>query len=70
MNGDGFLIQVDIANSSDPRVKTKLMKTPCFYADEATKAGTKHHGLMGFHNMGITRMSMVLGGRNQLNTAA
>jgi len=69
MNGDGFLIQVDFTNSSDPRVKTKLMKTPCFYADEATKAGTEHHGLMGFHNMGITRMSMVLGGRNQLNTA-
>ena len=69
MNGDGFLIQVDFTNSSDPQVKTKLMKTPCFYADEATKAGTKHHGLMGFHNMGITRMSMVLGGRNQLNTA-
>ena len=69
MNGDGFLIQVDFTNSSVPRVKTKLMKTPCFYADEATKAGTEHHGLMGFHNMGITRMSMVLGGRNQLNTA-
>jgi carotenoid cleavage dioxygenase-like enzyme len=69
MNGDGFLIQVDFTNTSDPQVKTKLMKTPCFYADEATKAGTKHHGLMGFHNMGITRMSMVLGGRNQLNTA-
>lgn len=69
MNGDGFIIQIDFDNSSGPQVKTKLMKTPCYYADEATKAGTEHHGLMGFHNMGITRMSMVLGGRNQLNTA-
>ncbi len=69
MNGDGFLIQLDFNNSSGPRVKTKLMKTPCYYADEATKAGTENHSLMGFHNMGITRMSMVFGGRNQLNTA-
>jgi carotenoid cleavage dioxygenase-like enzyme len=69
MNGDGFIIQIDFDNPSGPQVKTKLMKTPCYYADEATKLGTAHHGLMGFHNMGITRMSMVLGGRNQLNTA-
>jgi carotenoid cleavage dioxygenase-like enzyme len=68
MNGDGMVIQVNL-NQSSPEVKTKLMKTPCFYADEATKQGTKHHGLMGFHNMGITRMSMVFGSRNELNTA-
>lgn len=69
MNGDGYLIQIDFNNSSGPLVKTKLMKTPCFYADEATKDGTKHHSMVGFHNMGITRLSMVLGGRDQLNTA-
>lgn len=69
MNGDGFVIQIDFNNPSGPHVKTKLMKTPCYYADEATKQGTEHHELMGFHNMGITRMSMVLGGRNELNTA-
>ncbi|MDN3202696.1 carotenoid oxygenase family protein [Algoriphagus sediminis] len=68
MNGDGMVIQVNLAPET-PTVKTKLMKTPCYYADEATKEGTKHHGLMGFHNMGITRMSMVLGSRNELNTA-
>lgn len=69
MNGDGFVIQIDFNSGPVPKVKTKLMKTPCYFADEATKAGTPHHELMGFHNMGITRMSMVLGGRNQLNTA-
>ncbi len=69
MNGDGMVIQVDLNVSPSPKVKSKLMKTPCFYADQATKEGTKHHGLMGFHNMGITRMSMVLGSRNELNTA-
>lgn len=69
MNGDGMVIQVDLNSSPAPKVKSKVMKTPCYYADEATKEGTKHHGLMGFHNMGITRMSMVLGSRNELNTA-
>lgn len=69
MNGDGFVIQIDFNERPSPKVKTKLMKTPCFYADQATMEGTEHHGLMGFHNMGITRMSLVLGGRNQLNTA-
>lgn len=69
MNGDGMVIQVDLNDSPNPQVKTKLMKTPCYYADLATKQGTDHHGLMGFHNMGITRMSMVLGARNELNTA-
>ncbi|WP_373520096.1 carotenoid oxygenase family protein [Aquiflexum sp.] len=69
MNGDGMVILVDLNHEPAPLVKTKLMKTPCYYADEATKWGTKHHGLMGFHNMGITRMSMVFGARNELNTA-
>lgn len=69
MNGDGMVILVDLDNEPAPLVKTKLMKTPCFYADKATKWGTRHHGLMGFHNMGITRMSMVFGARNELNTA-
>uniref|UniRef100_UPI003593A4E5 carotenoid oxygenase family protein n=1 Tax=Aquiflexum sp. TaxID=1872584 RepID=UPI003593A4E5 len=69
MNGDGMVIMVDLNQKPLPIVKTKLMKTPCFYADEATKWGTEHHGVMGFHNMGITRMSMVFGSRNELNTA-
>ncbi len=69
MNGDGMVIQVDLNSGPNPKIQSKIMKTPCYYADEATKQGTKHHGLMGFHNMGITRMSMVLGSRNELNTA-
>ncbi|MCS5489736.1 carotenoid oxygenase family protein [Algoriphagus limi] len=68
MNGDGMVIQVNF-NLPQPEIQSKIMKTPCYYADLATKQGTKHHGLMGFHNMGITRMSMVFGARNELNTA-
>lgn len=68
MNGDGMVIQVDF-NQAVPQVTTKLMKTPCYYADEATKFGTKHHDLMGFWNFGISRMSLALGARDQLNTA-
>lgn len=64
-----MVIQIDFDKNPTPEIRTKIMKTPCYYADEATKEGTKHHGLMGFHNMGITRMSMILGSRNELNTA-
>ena len=69
MNGDGMVIKIDFNTPVAPTVKTRLMKTPCYYADEATKYGTEHHKLFGFHNMGITRMSMWLGARNELNTA-
>jgi carotenoid cleavage dioxygenase-like enzyme len=69
MNGDGLVIQVDLNTKPLPSVKTKLMKTPCYYADEATRYGTEHHDLLGFRNLGITRMSLALGARNELNTA-
>lgn len=68
MNGDGMAMSVDF-NSDQPLFKSRLMKTPCYYADEASKYGTEHHKLLGFRNFGITRMSLVLGGRNELNTA-
>ena len=52
-----------------PTFKSRLMKTPCYYADEASKYGTKHHDLIGFKNFGISRMSLLLGARNEANTA-
>jgi carotenoid cleavage dioxygenase-like enzyme len=68
MNGDGMCMAVYF-NEDGPRAKTSIMKTPCYYADEATKWGTEHHSILGFKNFGITRMSLALGGRNELNTA-
>jgi carotenoid cleavage dioxygenase-like enzyme len=68
MNGDGMCVAV-FFDADGPSVKTSLMKTPCYYADEATRWGAEHHKLMGFRNFGITRMSLMLGSRNFLNTA-
>ena len=74
MNGDGVVLCLDFNNSSGVRLKTDLMKTPCFYADEATGrngalADKKRYWEYRFHNMGIARMSFGIGARNELNTA-
>jgi carotenoid cleavage dioxygenase-like enzyme len=74
MNGDGFVYKFDFSKSDEARITSKLMKTPCYFADKATGAlgeATKDPQYKGFHfnNMGIARLSMQLGARNFLNTA-
>lgn len=70
MNGDGFVYRFELS-PENIKVTTKLMKPPCYYADLATKKGNENHfgELYGFKNMGLTRMSLDLGARNELNTA-
>lgn len=63
-NGDGMVFRVDL-DPSAPRVKTRIMRTPCWRADQATLDGHP----WGFVNLGIVRLSSKLGIRNQLNTA-
>ena len=74
MNGDGYVFRIDFDKIGSASIKGKLFKTPCYYADEATKYGgplaqhpTYKH--WGFHNLGIARLSYQLGIRNQLNTS-
>lgn len=62
-NGNGMIYRLDLGGSS-VGLKTRLAKTPCYYADEATM-GTS----AGFQNAGIMRRSQSLGFRNELNTA-
>ncbi|TAE07165.1 MAG: hypothetical protein EAZ95_18670 [Bacteroidetes bacterium] len=73
MNGDGNIIRIDFNEQGVVKVSTRLMKTPCYYADEATKQGgeadTRQYKWFGFRNFGIARISLELGGRNELNTA-
>ena len=71
MNGDGYVLRFDLDKVGKVSVQTVLMKPPCYYADEATKAGNAggYSELEAFKSMGLTRMSMNLGVRNQLNTA-
>ncbi|HAS40384.1 MAG TPA: hypothetical protein DCS93_07895 [Microscillaceae bacterium] len=74
MNGDGYVYRVDFDQAGKVMLKGRLLKTPCYYADEATKHGSpvssegEYKG-WGFHNMGISRLSYELGMRNEVNTA-
>lgn len=70
MNGDGYVFRFDLM-ADRVQVQTALMKPPCYYTDEATKAGnTNGFGeLYSFYNCGLSRLSPLLGARNELNTA-
>ena len=72
-NGDGMVYRFDFA-AGKAKLTNKLLKTPCFYADLATHQRKQYHNLR-FKNLGYGRASltskgkMILGFRNQLNTA-
>ncbi|TVQ41769.1 MAG: hypothetical protein EA362_14205 [Saprospirales bacterium] len=70
MNGDGYVFRFDL-QPDKVKVKTALMKPPCYYADEATKEGNSngYNSLYAFNNCGMSRLSLALGARNELNTA-
>ncbi|NJM93464.1 MAG: hypothetical protein HC842_01300 [Cytophagales bacterium] len=69
-NGDGMMMRFDFDQPGKLRLKTRIMKTPCYYADLASKMGTElHEDGYHFRSMGISRISFKLGSRNQLNTA-
>ncbi len=68
MNGDGYAVRISM-NGEKPMLKARLLKTPSYYADYTSRYGTPYHDLFGFSNMGISRMSALLGSKNPLNTA-
>ncbi len=70
MNGDGMIISVRFNGTQAPVFTSSLMKTPCYFADLHSRQGTNEYGFFGFENFGITRMSLFMGSRNLLNTAA
>ena len=71
-NGDAMLMRFDLSNPGQVKYKTKMLKPPCWYADEAT-AFDNEFGYdakkIGFKMLGIGRTSFKFGSRNQLNTA-
>ena len=72
LNGDGKVYRLDLTQSGKIRVKTGIMKPPCYYADLATAYNTKaDNPYYDFHfeSRGLARLSSTLGTRNQLNTA-
>ena len=69
-NGDGMLFRFDCSVPGKVRLKSAMLKTPCYYADEASKWGTDNYknGIF-FKSKGIARTSPILGSRNQANTS-
>lgn len=62
-NGDGLIHRVDLGGPR-PRLVTRLVKSPCYRAEQAT-AGTPD----AFQVNGLAKISRALGVRNQGNTA-
>ncbi len=69
-NGDGMVYRLSFAQKK-ASLKTRLVKTPCYFADQATAdPSNKQYSGLKFYNLGISRGSFnKLGIRNQLNTA-
>ncbi len=69
-NGDAMMLRYDMSRPGTIRYKSKMLRTPCWYADEATKTGNgEYPENWSFKMLGIARTSFKFGSRNELNTA-
>lgn len=68
INGDGMIYRLEFVNGK-ATLKTRIAKTPCYYADRLTQKSRKYPEAYCFKDAGPSRMSPKLGNRNQLNTA-
>ena len=67
-NGDGMIYRIDFDKTNDvitAKLKSRIAKTPCYYADKATQTESYHN--YQFRSYGLARVGK-LGSRNQLNT--
>jgi hypothetical protein len=69
LGGGGYIFKFDLTEAGVVKLQSGLLKPPSFYADEATKYGKPLHKILGFKNMGIARLSFVLGASELLGTA-
>ncbi len=68
-NGDGMIYRLSLFGGQ-PILKTRLMKTPCYYADLATQIIPEYGKCFWpFLDGGMVRTSLLLGSRSQANTA-
>lgn len=66
-NGDAMVHRFDFAEGK-AHVTSRLLKTPCYYADAATAPGSPYADLK-FFSSGLGRFSTSLGFRDEVNTA-
>lgn len=67
VNGDGIVYRISF-QAGRATLKTAIAKTPCYYADLASQL-LKDYRDWEFRDGGVARLSLILGNRNQLNTA-
>ena len=68
MSGDGMVYRLDFNQPGEVSLKTRIAKTPDYYADLATAADEKYAKYQ-FNNHGMLRFSSALGSRNPLSVA-
>jgi carotenoid cleavage dioxygenase-like enzyme len=66
-NSDGMVYRFDLS-PHQVTVKTKLARTPCYYADAATYGNPRYRG-DGFQDHGMLRFSPTLGLRDEVDIA-
>jgi carotenoid cleavage dioxygenase-like enzyme len=67
-NGDAMVYRLDFDRKNQAHLTSRLLKTPCYYADQASNPGTLYSNLR-FYSSGLGRFSLILGFRNEVNTA-
>jgi carotenoid cleavage dioxygenase-like enzyme len=72
-NGDGMVYRLDFdgVGRGKVRLSSRIAGTPCFYTDETLEGKGKfgRENIKDFINLGLARLSLDLGFRNQVNTA-
>ena len=70
-SGDGLIYQLNFNEPGRAILKTRLANTPSFIADKVTNDAPKksEYAKLRFSDMGLGRMNIKLGMRNDLNTA-
>lgn len=68
MSGDGMVYRLDFNGSGEVMLKTRLIKSPDYYADLAS-GKREEYAKYRFNNHGMIRFSPTLGSRNPLSVA-
>ncbi len=66
-SGEGTVYRLDLGDGK-VALKQAVFRPPCFLLDHALQA-TGHHGMLGFHDLGLTRLSPLLGVRTVLSNS-
>lgn len=67
-SGEGVIYRIDFNGEQHTQVKQAILRPPCFRADQAL-IGSDHGDLLIFHDLGLTRLSPLLGARTVLSNS-